>query len=1287
MRRDQSHSGVASRRAVFAVLVVVTGGLLLTSIVFWRVRAAELGLFRARLASDSAARATLIKYRLDECLLVTTALHQFLTVAEPVGRREFSAFTAAFSAAASGLKAIEWVPAVPRGERLRFEEEGRLALGPGFRLNERDANGRSVAAGERDRYYPVFYVEPLGGNEPAVGFDLGSNPVRLAALERARDSGQPAATQRIKLVQERGEAYGFLVFVPVYGKGPEPATVEQRRSSLRGFALAVFDSDLLMRSLLHPRDAIGLDFDLLDLSAPQDERLLDRWVSPLRGKGPWEPWYLPRPPTVGYDFSFAGREWGLEFTPNQAYLERDYPLAYWFLLPVGFLITIVSALYIHAVLSHSRRLEDEVQARTAKLSESERRLSDILSNVQDAYFRADLAGRLVMVSPSAPRMYGYGSPEEMVGLAARNLYADPAERTSIVEDLRSRGRVHDRIGRGLRRDGSTFFVSLNAQFYLDEHGAVAGTEGFVRDITERQRAEEARRESELRYRTLFESASDAIFLMKDGRFVECNPRTLEVFGCSRDQILGHAPAEFSPETQRDGSPSAPASQARVRAALAGEPQSFEWLHCRRDRTVFEAEVSLKRIELGGEAYLQAIVRDVTAHKRADAVQAAIYEISEATQKAVTLDDLFAAVHRIVGRLMEARNFYIALYDASTDLLSFPYFVDEMDERPAPFRVGKGITSQVVRSGEPLLATTEDLREMEARGQISPLGADSVDWLGVPLKVEGRVIGVLAVQSYTGKVRYSEADKGVLSHVSDQVAQAIERKRAEDELRRSEARFRSYFEMPLVGIAMSSPEKRWIQVNDRLCSILGYSRDELLGIAWSEITDPDDLESNVRLFDRLLAGEIDQYALEKRFIRKDGTAIWTSLAAGCVRKPDRGVDYLVVLVEDISERKAAEEALERSRAQLLQSQKMEVVGTLAGGVAHDFNNLLQAALSLTQLLQAHAHEPERVKALGLELAHQINHGASLTRQLLLFSRRETTRPEPLDLNDVVRDAARMLRRLVRANISLEIELADEALPVTADRGQVEQVLMNLAVNASDAMPEGGRCTIRTGALGAGHVWLTMEDTGVGIPEAIRQRIFEPFFSTKGVGQGTGLGLSVAHGIVTHHGGSIEVGSEVGRGTRFRVILPRAGSAGSAAVDESPKATAGLPEGNGERVLVVEDEAAAREGLREILRSLGYEVVAAGSGEEAAALPPEQPFDLLLTDLMLPGISGPRLAASLRQRWPSLRVVLMSGYPEDEAVRKGIAEGSIRFLQKPFDMARLAHEIKEALAEAREPEKRA
>ena len=515
-------------------------------------------------------------------------------------------------------------------------------------------------------------------------------------------------------------------------------------------------------------------------------------------------------------------------------------------------------------------------------------------------------------------------------------------------------------------------------------------------------------------------------------------------------------------------------------------------------------------------------------------------------------------------------------------------------------------------------------------------------------------------------RVVHAADGSVAYYEGTVEDITELKRGEEERLKLGAAVEQAAEM----IVMTDLDGRIEYINPAFERVTGYGREEVIGQKSSLLKSG---RQDAVFYARLWRTIKDGRTWHGHFInrRKDGSEFEEDATISPIKDLAGTIVSYVAVKRDVTQEVALE-------AQLRQSQKMEAIGSLAGGVAHDFNNILQALLSQAQLLQTHAHDPERVKELSAELGQQISHGASLTRQLLLFSRRETAKPELLDLNASVRDATKMLQRLVRANIALEIVLAPESVPVNVDRGQLEQVLVNLTLNAADAMPDGGTLTIRTGALAGGRVWLSVEDTGTGIPEAIRERIFEPFFTTKGAAKGTGLGLSVVHGIVTRSGGRIEVGSVEGQGTVFKVILPAGGAGEFSAAGAAAQGTADLPAGDGERILVVEDEVAAREALCDILRSLGYEVVAAASGEEAGALPAEEPFDLLLTDLMLPGISGPQLAQGLQDRWPLLRVILMSGYTEDDAVRRGTSEGNVRFLQKPFGAAALAAEVRAALA---------
>ncbi|MBZ5588469.1 MAG: response regulator [Acidobacteriia bacterium] len=499
----------------------------------------------------------------------------------------------------------------------------------------------------------------------------------------------------------------------------------------------------------------------------------------------------------------------------------------------------------------------------------------------------------------------------------------------------------------------------------------------------------------------------------------------------------------------------------------------------------------------------------------------------------------------------------------------------------------------------------------------------------------------------------------------------ERKRAEEDRRRLAAAI----EQAAETVVITDTDGRIQFVNPAFEVLTGYSRAEVLG------KNPRILKSGQHppelyreLWDTLLSGRTWKGHLINR--RKDGTLFEEDAVISPVRDAVGTIVNFAAVKRDVTQEVALE-------AQLRQSQKMEVVGELVGGVAHDFNNLLQAMLSHTQLLRSQSTDPEGVLAVAQELEKHVNRGAWLTRQLLLFSRRETARLERLDLNDVVRNTTQMLRRLVRSNIELAIELASGSMPVEADHGQLEQVLMNLAVNASDAMPDGGKLVIRTGNFSHGQVWMTVEDTGQGIPEAIRARIFEPFFTTKRAGKGTGLGLAVVQSIVALHNGKIEVESKLGQGTVFKVILSRAPSSELRSAEVVQPLTAQLEPGRGERILVVEDEDAARDGLQRFLVELGYEAVAVSRAEEAMALLDDRPFDALLTDLMLPAMGGGELAKKLQEHWPNLKVLLMSGYTEDEAVSQ--VDGTVYacFLQKPFNMATLAKEVRTALGRGPDP----
>ncbi|MFN3413519.1 MAG: ATP-binding protein, partial [Thermoanaerobaculum sp.] len=697
----------------------------------------------------------------------------------------------------------------------------------------------------------------------------------------------------------------------------------------------------------------------------------------------------------------------------------------------------------------------------------------------------------------------------------------------------------------------------------------------------------------------------------------------------------------------------------------GKPILVEVLHPSGRRVLLEAfEAPL--YGPGGFEGIQGVAHDVTSRRRGELLQQFFVRITQAAGEAETLDALLAQVHRELKLLVPAENFYVALWDGSGPEIRFPYFVDENDAPPEPRPPRRGLTEYVIRTGKPLLLEPKDEAKLAAAGEVELMGSPAVSWMGAPLQVAGKTLGCMVVQSYDPKVRYFPEDLEVLSLAAREVAQVLHRFELQQQLAETAAQFQTLVNLSPDAILIH--QDGVIKFANPAAARLWGARDvsELVGRRALDLVAPsfrETVRERIRL--GLQEGKSAPTLVEE-FVRLGGSTFRGEAAAAPLFY--QGRPAMEVVIRDVSER-------EKTEALLREAQKMEAIGALAGGIAHDFNNLLQAFSAVVFSLK------QKVGSVSVDqelqsLAELVHRGGSLARQLLLFARREISKREPLDLNELVKAMEDLLGRLLPANISLNLRFYPEPVIVEADSNQLEQVILNLVVNAKDAMPEGGRLAISVERRG-GEALLTVNDNGCGIPEDVLPRIFEPFFSTKGPEKGTGLGLAVVHGIATQHGGRVEVASTVGRGSTFTVVLPIV----SAPLAPQTKAISGsvLPTGRGQRVLVVEDEEAARRTLAEVLRMLGYQVVAVGSAEDAGRLPAEPAFDVLLTDFLLPGATGAQLAAGLLERWSHLKVIVMSGYAEDQVFKEQVRRGQVLFLQKPFTMDRLAGVLAAALSD--------
>ena len=552
----------------------------------------------------------------------------------------------------------------------------------------------------------------------------------------------------------------------------------------------------------------------------------------------------------------------------------------------------------------------------------------------------------------------------------------------------------------------------------------------------------------------------------------------------------------------------------------------------------------------------------------------------------------------------------------------------------------------------------------------------------PASLVARVREMLAMKDRG--VLPSAAEQGLDEHLllqeyNDVLVRKLEKKAAEAE--ESEQRLRTTFEQAAVGLAHVGPEGQFLWVNARLCDMTGYSRAELLSLTFTDLTVPEfqGIGEGARV--AMLAGKQAVYSDEKRYRRKDGSAFWANIITTLGRNPSGDPGYFISVILDITERKALEE-------QLRQSQKMEAVGRLAGGVAHDFNNLLTIISGYSDLLLAVPTLGDADRDAVTAIRDAGERAAALTRQLLGFSRQTMLQPSVLDLNALVTDTCKMLHRLIGEDIQITTVLSPRLSLVKVDPSQFGQVLMNLAVNARDAMPQGGKLTIETANVLLSddyaaanlcrpglHVMLAMTDTGCGMSPDVVAHIFEPFFTTKAIEKGTGLGLSMVFGIVQQSNGSIHVSSEPGKGTTFKIYLP-------VVADEARTLRPPLPRADvrgTETILLVEDDAGVRALALRSLQKLGYAIVSANDGRQAIEVAEGHngKIDLLLTDVVMPHLSGPEMAHALRSRFPHLKVLFMSGYTDDAVVRHGLLDATSSFIQKPYTPLGLAQKVRQVL----------
>ena len=1133
-----------------------------------------------------------------------------------------------------------------------------------------------------------------------------------------------------------------------------------------------------------------------------------------------------------------------------------------------------------------------------------------------------------------------GNGLEALGISADNLLGAPVQ--EHLADSNGHDPILEAHRRALAGESTCFEARVGnspVEIYLapqlDWNGKVAGTIGMAKLARNDQRAATEDLTETQRYQTFLDKSLDVTAMVDaECKVLFVSSSVEQLLGFPAGEFLGKKGFEFvHPDDELAGHRlfedvlSAPGGSRTGEFRVRAKNKSWK-------------KLEITATNLLGDGAIRAVIvnfRDTTERSRAEAERLVMIEIIQALNLTSNLDELLERMHGALKSVVRAENFFIALHDDATGMFHFPFVADRHDVPPAPRKAGRTCAAYVFRTGKTLLANRQMFDALVKNGDIELIGTPAAAWLGVPLRTPSRTIGVLVVQSYDDEHAYSPRDVELIVSVASQIALAIERKRAEDELRKREAEhtiiFNSapaiivckdresvilranraagqFFGMPpeqlqgkhvsevwddidgvaeredrevmqtgaskigaLTGARSASGEEKILHthrvpycdqdgkvagvivfatdvteqrrsremlntirrqndlilqcagegicgvdkegfctmVNPAVTALSGWAREDLLGkhiqdvlhhsrpdgtrytreecpllemfrdgisrrvydeVFWKKDgtsfpveyfatpiqeggevtgavvsfrdvseerrarkvlresearyrllvenaaygifrTTPDGkfLDANIALAtmlgysstEELLTANIATvYAhpearqplitatlargfadgIELEWVRRDGQPVMVRLSARLIREPD-GKQFFEGIVENVTEWRALE-------TQLRQAQKMEAVGRLAGGVAHDFNNLLMVIKGHTELLlERTAQEHPDFRKID-QIKKAADRAAALTRQLLAFSRMQVMQPRVMDLNNTITEMGKMLPRLIGEDIELAILTKPHLGHVKADVGQMEQVILNLTVNARDAMPNGGKLLVETSNVDLDeayarthpplvpgrYVMLAVTDTGIGMDAATQAHIFEPFFTTKEKGKGTGLGLATVYGVVKQSGGFVWVYSELGKGTTFKIYLPRVDEVAEA--ESEKKRNQELPLGSG-TILLAEDENEVREVAREFLELAGYTVMEAKDGAQALEFASKYAgkIDLLVTDMVMPGIGGRELATRLLAMRPELKVIYMSGYTEYAKFKNEDFELRNVMLQKPFTRAALATAVQKIL----------
>ncbi|MEY2878631.1 MAG: hypothetical protein RLZZ15_1011, partial [Verrucomicrobiota bacterium] len=1130
---------------------------------------------------------------------------------------------------------------------------------------------------------------------------------------------------------------GAVVYAPVFRAGfmAKEATAEARREHLRGFVFAVFEFKPALASVAAAAAAHGLLVEVVDVTSGGPPRRLGA-TAQLGG---------PRgAPVAVRERAFYGRVLRLEaratagyWQPGRSRTARAFAglvqagalfLSLFVLTVAGRTVAIgreVAARTADLADQVRRRraseaavresearlrqlngsLEQLVQERTTELRASEQRLHHALAATDDGVWDWDIAAGTVYFSPQWCRLLGY-APAEVPGRVESFLtlvHPDdmPELERMLAEHLAGRVPVKETEARLRVKSGEwRWFLDRGKVVARDAQGAPTRMVGTIADISERKRAEAALSHSVALLRATLESTADGILTIgADGKIQSFNERFVAMWGLPADVIAARDDdAALRFVVGQLAEPERFLEKVRHLYAHPHE-ESYDTLEFRDGRT-FE-RYSRPMVVGGAPAGRVWSFRDVSArrrderalhdaHERASVLALLGHELAEAATPRAAALAILAAAQRLIGW----DSGWLQLWSEEREAFENAVNIDlidgerrEVPSNPASLREPSHSVRRAMDEGAFLHlreSETDDLADSQPYGN----GRRSLSRMLAPVRRDGRLLAVISIQSYRRRA-YDEPALDLMRALADHCAGALARLQASAALRESEQRFRGVFDAsPIPILLTAAPDGRLIEANAAALEAFGYTRAQVVGRTTADLATWVRPELRAEFFHRIATEK--QVRNFEAVLRTDAGEERVMLCSGTRLEFTGGTAILTSGVDITDVRRVeAERALMQER--LLQNQKTEALGTLAGGVAHDFNNLLAGILNYTELARADvpATHPHLRGFLG-EVLGCGQRARELVRQILLFSRAEDAERAPLRLTDAVNEALRLVRSTAPAGVEIVDDLEPGAPLVLANATQVHQVVTNLCINAHQAIgAAGGRITVSVrarmvdGALAAAlpdlrpgrHVCLAVADTGPGIEPAVLARIFDPFFTTKKPGEGTGIGLAVVRSIARSHRGAIRALSQPGAGTIFEWFLPV--HALSAAANE--RAAREVPRGRGQHLLVVDDQAAVALSLRAMLERLDYRVTVCTDPRDALAKFSAAPaaIDALITDLQMPGLSGLDLARQLLAQRPELPVFISSGFAGNLTAEKMKEAGITDFLPKPVELADLADALARAL----------